>query len=222
MMRLSNRKFAVSGSALVLILGWSGLVLAAAPAGDPYPLDRCPVSGEKLGSMGDPVSYNYQGRDIKFCCQGCVANFEKDPETYLKKADAEIAEQQKAHYPLDTCVVSGEKLGSGGMSPVDKVYGNRLVRFCCGACPAQFESDPQKYLSKLDEAVIARQKENYPLENCVVSGQKLGSMGEPLDKVYGDRLVRFCCKGCVAKFEANPTQYLEKIDKAMEEKKEHK
>jgi len=211
----------IGGSVLVLILGWSALALAAAPAGDPYPLDHCPVSGEKLGSMGDPVSYSYQGRDIKFCCQGCVTSFEKDPETYLRKADAEIVEQQKAHYPLDTCVVSGEKLGSGGMSPVDKVYGNRLVRFCCGACPAQFESDPQKYLSKLDEAVIAQQKDHYPLDTCVVSGQKLGSMGEPLNKVYGDRLVRFCCQGCVAKFEASPTKYLKTIDQALEEKKEH-
>lgn len=220
MMLLPNAKSILGGSALALVLGYSVMALAAAPAGDPYPLDRCPVMGEKLGSRGDPVPYNYQGRDIKFCCQGCVTKFEQAPETYLKKIDAEIVEKQKARYPLDTCLVSGESLSSHEATPVDRVYGNRLVRFCCESCPAQFESEPQKYLEKLNAAVIASQKENYPLDTCVVSGQKLGSMGNPLDKVYGDRLVRFCCKGCVAQFEANPARFLNKIDQAEADRKD--
>ncbi len=50
----------------------------------PYPLSTCLVSGEKLGVMGPPFVMEYQGREICFCCQGCVSDFNKDPEKYLK------------------------------------------------------------------------------------------------------------------------------------------
>jgi hypothetical protein len=58
---------------------------AGTAAAKPYPLDYCLVSGEKLGVMGTPVVINYQGQEIKFCCPGCPAKFQKDPGTYLKK-----------------------------------------------------------------------------------------------------------------------------------------
>ncbi len=52
----------------------------------------------------------------------------------------------------------------------------------------------------------------YPLDNCIISGAKLGSMGEPIVKVYDGREVRFCCSGCVKKFEADKAGYFAKID----------
>lgn len=57
----------------------------------------------------------------------------------------------------------------------------------------------------------------YPLDTCVVSGEKLGGeMGEPYDYVYKqagqpDQLVRFCCKGCLKDFLKEPAVYLEMI-----------
>jgi YHS domain-containing protein len=50
----------------------------------PYPLDTCLVTGTKLGSMGDPITKVYGGREIRFCCEPCVAEFEADPERFLK------------------------------------------------------------------------------------------------------------------------------------------
>ncbi|HSP42915.1 MAG TPA: hypothetical protein VLO11_08595, partial [Luteolibacter sp.] len=41
----------------------------------PYPLETCLVSGEKLGSMGEPVVIQHEGREIKFCCDSCVPKF---------------------------------------------------------------------------------------------------------------------------------------------------
>ena len=61
-------------------------------------------------------------------------------------------------------------------------------------------------------AVVKAQVKDYPLDTCVVTGEKLGSMGDPIDYVFGNRLVRFCCKGCIAKFEANPGKYLAQLD----------
>lgn len=56
----------------------------------PYPLDKCIVSDEKLGEMGDPYVFTYQGQEIKMCCKSCRKKFDKDPAKYVKKLkDAE-------------------------------------------------------------------------------------------------------------------------------------
>lgn len=59
-------------------------------------------------------------------------------------------------------------------------------------------------------AVFAAAKP-YPLKTCLVTDNKLGSMGSPVTKTYGDQQVKFCCKPCVAKFEKNPERFLAKI-----------
>jgi len=53
-----------------------------------YTLDTCVVSGEKLGSMGDPVVKVYDGQQVKFCCNSCVKDFEKDKAKFLTKIAA--------------------------------------------------------------------------------------------------------------------------------------
>ncbi len=73
------------------------------------------------------------------------------------KEDADLVAQQKAAYALDTCVVTGKKLGEHG-EPVEYLYKGRLVRFCCAGCIAGFEKDPAKYLAKLDEAAKGKDK----------------------------------------------------------------
>ena len=118
-----------------------------------YPLDYCLVSGEKLGSMGDPIVKVYDGREVKFCCNNCVKSFEKDQAKYLKKLDDAVLSAQKADYPLETCVVSGEPLVPSSMGdPVDYMYNGRLVRFCCAGCIKTFNKEPAKYLAMLDAA----------------------------------------------------------------------
>jgi len=51
-------------------------------------------------------------------------------------------------YPLDTCLVSGEKLGSMGKPP-EIIHDGRQIKFCCKSCIPDFNEDPAKYLSKL-------------------------------------------------------------------------
>jgi YHS domain-containing protein len=58
---------------------------ASKEAVKPYPLETCLVSGEKLGEMGKPVVFVYQGQEIKFCCKSCRPKFDKDPAKYLEK-----------------------------------------------------------------------------------------------------------------------------------------
>jgi len=90
----------------------------------------------------------------------------------------------------------------------------------CGGCCA---SEPAKTTQ-----VAAADTATYPLDTCVVSGEKLGGeMGAPIDYIYKeagkpDRLVRFCCKMCVPKFKKDPAKYLKLIDDAAAQKKDKK
>lgn len=113
----------------------------------PYPLDTCPVGGE-LGSMGDPIIRQYDGREVRFCCDSCIAEFEAHKDEYWQEIDAKIIEQQRDSYPIETCVVSGAKLRSMG-EPVELVAGNRLVKLCCEGCLEKFKSESAHYLSIL-------------------------------------------------------------------------
>ena len=38
-----------------------------------YPLDACPISGKKLGSMGEPVKVVLNNHLVQLCCKGCTA-----------------------------------------------------------------------------------------------------------------------------------------------------
>jgi YHS domain-containing protein len=51
-------------------------------------LATCPVSGDKLGEMGKPVAFVYQGQEVKLCCPDCRKDFDKNPAKYLSKIRA--------------------------------------------------------------------------------------------------------------------------------------
>ena len=50
-------------------------------------LKVCPVSGEALGSMGEPIKVTVDGKDLFVCCEHCVEPVTKDFETYFAKAE---------------------------------------------------------------------------------------------------------------------------------------
>ncbi len=179
--------------------------------GDPYLLDFCPVTGQKLGAMGDPAVVEVDGREVRLCCAGCESQLRADPAGVLEKADQAIAEQQRPLYPMTTCVVGGGDLDAMG-GPVELVHRNRLVRLCCAGCIGKFEEDPASYIAKLNDAVVEEQKPDYPQTVCVVSGRSLDAMDEPVDKVVAGRLVRLCCPACVEAVDAAPAEHLSKLD----------
>src|ERR1035438_199471 len=86
----------------VLAVGFCAAALTAAAADTntvklkPYTLKTCVVSGDKLGEMGDPYVYAYKGREIKFCCKGCLKDFNKDPDKYIKLIEEGEAKAKKA------------------------------------------------------------------------------------------------------------------------------
>jgi YHS domain-containing protein len=65
----------------------------------------------------------------------------------LRAEDAPKAKPKP--YPLKTCIVSDEELGSMG-TPLTEVYEGQEIKFCCDGCPGRFKKDPAKYLKKLE------------------------------------------------------------------------
>jgi hypothetical protein len=174
-----------------------------------YPLKTCPVCGEALGKA--PVDVVADGRLIRVCCNDCKDGALKDRAAIVAKIDAAVIAGQKKDYPLATCPISGEPLGA---TAVDHVHGTRLVRFCCGDCVKEFQKDPAATNKKLDAAYVEKQKASYPLDTCLVSGEKLGSMGEPIDYLYGTRLYRLCCAVCKKEISKHPYAMVAMVEAA--------
>ena len=53
----------------------------------------------------------------------------------------------------------------------------------------------------------------YPIDTCLVSGEKLGEMGKPLVFTHEGQEIKVCCKPCKPKFLKEPAKYLEKLKK---------
>jgi hypothetical protein len=74
-----------------------------------------------------------------------------------------VAAAKPVPYPLDTCIISGDKLGGDMGPPIvfvyqDKAKGiNQEIKFCCPMCKPQFLKDPEKYM-KIIKAAEAKAK----------------------------------------------------------------
>ena len=75
-------------------------------------------------------------------------------------ADAALIAKARASYPLKTCLVSDEALGSMGEAApyIHRVAGqsDRVVFVCCEGCIDDFKANPAKFLAKVDAAAKAK------------------------------------------------------------------
>lgn len=179
-----------------------------------YPLPNDPVTEAPLAEVEAPVERVHDERQFLFEDEASADRFDATPGDFVPAVDAALVAAQSPTYPLGTCPVTGEALGSMG-EPVEALAGHRLVKLCCGGCRGKLDADPAAAVEKVDEAIIAKQKPDYAMQTCPVTGAKLGSMGEPVDRVVGGTLVRLCCPGCDAMLAANPAKYLQKLNEAQ-------
>ena len=75
-----------------------GGVGAALPAGPssastaalPYGGQKtCPVTGEELGAMGQPIAVTVNGETVYVCCRGCAAKAQANPDKTLAAVAAD-------------------------------------------------------------------------------------------------------------------------------------
>jgi len=168
--------------------------------GDAYSLDVCAVSGEPLGSMGDPIVLVKDGRELRLCCAGCNGAVEKQTESVMSKVDEKMTADQQEHYPLEACLITGQPAG------VEFVAGNRLFKTCCNNCKGAVEKDVEAHIEKLDAEVVKAQSEDYEATTCPVSGKDLGD--DAVNKVVANRLIKLCCAGCVGAVDKDPSKFL--------------
>ena len=156
------------------------------------------------------------GREIRVVDDAAAKEFNSNPKKYIRQIDMKMIMAQMPYYPMDTCVVSGEKLGGDMGKPVERIFNNRLVRFCCSDCPNDFAKDPGKYLKKLDAAVIEKQAKNYPLDHSVVSPEKkLGEGGaKPVNVIVGNELIEVADKTEAETVRKDPVKYLAMLNAA--------
>lgn len=80
---------------------------------------------------------------------------DKDKKDKKDKKEAKPKEKEKPKkdgkvvpYPLETCIVTDNKLGAMG-DEVTMVYEGQEIKFCCKPCKKKFEKEPARYLPKL-------------------------------------------------------------------------
>jgi hypothetical protein len=110
----------------------------------------CPVTGADLGSMGDPIAVQIEGRKIWTCCDACPPKLRANPAKYLAKLTpvAPAASTELTVEEQKFCPVTGARLGSMGEPLLVEVEGHK-VWTCCAGCPPKLKAQPAKYLARL-------------------------------------------------------------------------
>ena len=70
------------------------------------PQGTCPVMG---GAINKEIYADYNGKRVYFCCAGCIASFDNDPETFVKKMEADGVELDKTPEPAEKTGHEGHK-----------------------------------------------------------------------------------------------------------------
>jgi Cu(I)/Ag(I) efflux system membrane fusion protein len=110
----------------------------------------CPVTGAELGSMGDPIAVNIDGRAIWTCCDACPPKLKANPSKYLAKlpSPAPAAPKETTAADQKVCPVNGVELGSMG-DPIPVKVDGRTIWTCCDGCLPKLKAEPAKYLARL-------------------------------------------------------------------------
>lgn len=180
--------------------------------GDPYPLDTCIVTGEKLGKdavtlvLKDQADALQEGRQLKFANETAKQIFLVREREFLTKLDTEIIHRQRASYPLDRDVVEIDRTLT---EHFPFVFGNRCYVVMRSKNIDNFLKQAGRYVGTYDKMVGSKQRATYPLDTSLVSGEKLPA--KPYDIVIGQRLVRLCSEAEAKTLLEDPTTYLAKL-----------
>lgn len=82
----------VFAAGVVLAAGCDSKKGSPAPAGQAKRQTTCPVMG---GEVDRTLHADHGGKRVYFCCAGCVEPFERDPEKYIGKLEAEGVELER-------------------------------------------------------------------------------------------------------------------------------
>ena len=107
----------------------------------------CPMSGEAVDAE---QTVEIGGAKVAFCCKDCKGAAAKMELADQIKAifTSMTTKDKKDVFTLQTeCPLSGKAIDASKFVE----YEGKKVYFCCDGCPAGFEKEPAKYLSKLPQ-----------------------------------------------------------------------
>ena len=108
----------------------------------------CPVTGAKLGSMGQPVKVKVGKSEVAFlCCKSCVGK--KIDAKHWAKVQANLAKAQ------GTCPVMGKPVDATMKSTIVK---GRKIFVCCPPCIDKIQKDANAYVGKLNRQIKSNLK----------------------------------------------------------------
>lgn len=177
----------------------AALTLSVAPLGEedtkPLPPLLCPL-------MGEPIDFTLavetpQGPAF-FCCAGCVKKYNKNPDKYAAKIEAQRIVLATLPKVQVLCPVSGNTTDP----KVTIEHAGSQVSFCCGGCVDKFKAEPAKYAAKLANSYTYQTR-------CPVMGGEItpsSSMELPTGQT-----VYLCCDPCADKFKKDPAKYAAKL-----------
>lgn len=89
---------------------------------------KCPVTGDEITS--DHLSFRYIDKDIKFCNEGCILAFKKEPSKFTKELKCMPCKDDDANHDINT------------------VHNGVKYYFCSNGCKGKFRKEPDAYLEK--------------------------------------------------------------------------
>lgn len=100
----------------------------------------CPVSGEQLGSHGQPVKVRVGDETVYLCCKACLKD-EVNPQHWVT-IHTNIAKAQRI------CPVMRHELPD---NPKWTIVEGQIIFVCCPPCIPKIEADPGTYRRQVDQ-----------------------------------------------------------------------
>lgn len=170
------------------------------------PQTICPIMGGKIDKK---YSAEHAGKRVYFCCKGCVNEFKKNPDKYIKEMEEKGIDLEKVTKPQTLCPVKGNAINKNFVEE----YKRKKVYFCSTGCQNEFKKNPEKYMKTMKEQGIEPEKIVKPQTTCPVMGGKIS--GKHYADYKGQR-VYFCCASCIDMFKKEPEKYLNKLEEQNE------
>lgn len=119
---------------------------------------------------------------------------------------------RESRFPLKTCLLCDNPLPDNGKGGPEFTLEGSVIRVCGPECQAKLREMGEGRLHDLQEklavSVIQRDRADYPLNTCPVTGRKLAGDADAVDQVYDNTLVRLADDDAVDEFRKDPDGYV--------------
>ena len=160
------------------------------------------------GTWRRPLSRRRTGGRTHYVCgEGCRAKVDADPAPHSASLDAALVALQRPSYPLASCPVDNQPLGS---ARYELVLDDVMILLCSEKCTTAARANASQAVAGARKAAHEAQKDAYPFTTCLVGGAPLDPKAT-IDLMLGTTLVRVCSDECTAEFQNDPWPYLAKL-----------